>query len=52
MLLFFILACRGNFSLVKGQGILPRLSDFPGEMGKCQGKFLHMNRPLMLSLPL
>ena len=31
---------------MKGQGILPRLNDFPGETGKCRGKFLHMNRPL------
>ena len=33
------------FFHMKGQGILPRLSDFPGETGKCRGKFLHMNRP-------
>ena len=45
-LLLFIPASRGNFSHMKGQGILPRLSDFPGETGKCRGKFLHMNRPL------
>ena len=32
---------------MKDQGILPRLSDFPGETGKCRGKFLHMNRPLL-----
>ena len=23
-----------------------RLSDIPGEAGKCRGNFLHMNRPL------
>ena len=23
-----------------------RLRNFPGEAGKCQGNFLHMNRPL------
>ena len=27
-----------------------RLSNFPGEAGKCRGNFLHMNRPLLHAL--
>ena len=38
-LLFFNLASRGNFFHMKGQRILPRLNDFPGETGKCGGNF-------------
>ena len=34
----------GETSLMKGQTILPRLNDFPGETGKCRGNFLHVNR--------